>query len=166
MPAEYWFDCVLTATYLINKLPTKVLSWKSLYELLFSKPSTFDHLKIFGCLYFAANLQPHKDKFGDRGIKCVFLGYPIRQKVYKLMDLHKKKLFVSRDNTHTPCSGHNTFPPSNSILPSSSPIATSLVSSIPPNSDNFYSIPSQIWFHLMKMFLLEEVLECIINLHG
>ncbi|GJZ52807.1 retrovirus-related pol polyprotein from transposon TNT 1-94 [Tanacetum coccineum] len=41
--------------------------------------------------------KPNKDKFDNRGVKCVLLGYPQNQKGYKLYDLNTKEIFLSRD---------------------------------------------------------------------
>jgi len=49
---KYWGECVLTAAYLINWMPTQVLGGKTPYELLYSNSPSFDHLRTFGCLYF------------------------------------------------------------------------------------------------------------------
>ncbi|XP_074282629.1 uncharacterized protein LOC141607169 [Silene latifolia] len=38
-----------------------------------------------------------KDKFQPRGIPCIFLGYPLSQKGYRVYDIVKKHVFVSRD---------------------------------------------------------------------
>ncbi|GJX27564.1 retrovirus-related pol polyprotein from transposon TNT 1-94 [Tanacetum coccineum] len=73
VPIKFWGDCVLAATYLINKMPMKKLKWKSPYEVLHNKPPTYDHLRVIGCLCYAAVTKPHKDKFDNRGIKCVLL---------------------------------------------------------------------------------------------
>ncbi|KAL0438756.1 UNVERIFIED_CONTAM: Retrovirus-related Pol polyprotein from transposon RE2 [Sesamum latifolium] len=64
---------------------------------LFGNPPTYDHLRMFGCLGFATNLDPQRSKFHKRAHKCVFLGYAINQKAYKLYDLDEHITFTSRD---------------------------------------------------------------------
>ncbi|CAM8963151.1 unnamed protein product [Rhodiola kirilowii] len=50
VPKIFWGDCLLTATYLINRIPTDLLKGKSPYEVLFGSPPPLDNLKVFGCL--------------------------------------------------------------------------------------------------------------------
>ncbi|KAL0405762.1 UNVERIFIED_CONTAM: Retrovirus-related Pol polyprotein from transposon RE2 [Sesamum latifolium] len=45
LPTTFWGDCVLTAAYLINRLPSSILNWKSPYEILFLKLPSLDHIK-------------------------------------------------------------------------------------------------------------------------
>uniref|UniRef100_A0A2N9IPP4 Integrase catalytic domain-containing protein n=1 Tax=Fagus sylvatica TaxID=28930 RepID=A0A2N9IPP4_FAGSY len=49
LPISYWSYAVSTATHLINKLPTPILSNKSPWELLFNSKPSISHLKAFGC---------------------------------------------------------------------------------------------------------------------
>jgi len=76
LPIEFWGECVLTASYLINRTPSSILKGKTPYEILFKTPPSYEHLKIFGCLCYAYNHQRPKDKFESRSRKCVFIGYP------------------------------------------------------------------------------------------
>lgn len=55
-----------------------------------------DHLRIFGCLYFANNLVMN-DKFVSLVVPSIFMGYSETQKGYKLYNFDTKTLFVSRD---------------------------------------------------------------------
>ncbi|KAL0411947.1 UNVERIFIED_CONTAM: Retrovirus-related Pol polyprotein from transposon RE2 [Sesamum latifolium] len=83
LPPKFWTVAVLIATFIINHLPTFVLQWRSPYEELYNKPVDYSVLKVFGCLAFATNLQPHKMKFTNRAHRCVFVGYVPGQKGYK-----------------------------------------------------------------------------------
>ncbi|KAL5841854.1 hypothetical protein ACOSQ3_012457 [Xanthoceras sorbifolium] len=96
LPLHFSGECVLTAVYLINRLPSPLLSNKTPFEMLYSRPPSLDHLKVFGCLCYATVVHPIK-KFEPRAKCCIFVGYPTGQKGYKLYDMETKKFFVSRD---------------------------------------------------------------------
>ncbi|GKA03611.1 retrovirus-related pol polyprotein from transposon TNT 1-94, partial [Tanacetum coccineum] len=97
LPIKFWGECILAATFFINKMPMKKLQWKSPFEVLFGKPPDYSHLRVIGCLCYAAVTKPHKDKFDNRGLKCILIGYPSNQKGYQLYNLDTKEVFVSRD---------------------------------------------------------------------
>jgi len=97
LPIKYWGECVLTATYLINRMPTKVLGGRTPYEVLNGKPPCYDHLRAFGCLCYMSTLKHGRDKFQLRAKPCVFMGYPFGKKAYKVMDLETHIFHVSRD---------------------------------------------------------------------
>ncbi|CAH9096007.1 unnamed protein product, partial [Cuscuta epithymum] len=98
LPIDFWGECILTAVYIINRLPSPVILNKSPHEILFGKEPYYEHLRVFGCLVYAHD-NKHKDKFSERGSPCVFLGYPYGQKAYRVFDLHKQNIYSSRDVT-------------------------------------------------------------------
>ncbi|XP_075086032.1 uncharacterized protein LOC107767711 [Nicotiana tabacum] len=99
LPIRFWGDCILTATYLINRFPSSLLKDKSSYEILYNKLPVYSNLRAFGCLCYSTVPKPHRDKLQPRATPCVFLGYPFAKKGYKLYDLKHHTCFVSRDVT-------------------------------------------------------------------
>lgn len=58
LPNSFWGDFILTATHIINLLPSSLLHYKSPFEVLFNQAPDYLHLKSFGCLFYATNLNP------------------------------------------------------------------------------------------------------------
>ncbi|KAM0044971.1 putative RNA-directed DNA polymerase [Helianthus debilis subsp. tardiflorus] len=96
LPIKFWGECILTATYIINRIPSKVLKEKTPYEILLGKTPSYDHMRVFGCLAYYWNSNTKGDKFEPRGRRGVFLGYPYGTKGYRVYDLESNKIVVSR----------------------------------------------------------------------
>ena len=97
LPLSFWGECVLTAAYLINKIPSPVLNGKTPHEMLLGTQPSYSHLKVFGYVCFAHNLSPHKHKFDVRSKPGIFVGYPFGPKGYKVYDLETKTIYTPRD---------------------------------------------------------------------
>jgi len=41
------------AAYLINQTPSKLLGGKTPYEIIYQTKPTYEHVKVFGSLYYA-----------------------------------------------------------------------------------------------------------------
>ena len=99
VPKFVWSEAVLTATYLINRIPSRVLNMKTPHEILFGKNEFIIPLKVFGCTCFVRDHRPSVGKLDPRAVKCIFVGYSSMQKGYKCWSPSERRLFVSMDVT-------------------------------------------------------------------
>ena len=93
---KFWGESVQMAQYLINCLPTPILSHKLSYQLLYNKLPSYNHLRTFRCLCYATNLLC-THKFDQWACHFIFVGYPLGQKGYQVYDLENNKFFSSWD---------------------------------------------------------------------
>jgi len=97
VPKYLWSEAVMTATYLINQMPSRILGMKSPVELLLGRHDFKVPPKVFGCVCFVKDHQPTVSKLDPQAVKCVFMGYASTQKGYKCWDPIGRRLFVSMD---------------------------------------------------------------------
>jgi hypothetical protein len=97
MPLKFWDEAFLTATFLINLLPSKVLNFETPTERLLHITPNYDALRVFGCACWP-NLRPYnKRKLAFRSKQCVFLGYSPLHKGVKCLDVSTGRIYISRD---------------------------------------------------------------------
>lgn len=99
VPKYFWSDGILTATYLINKMPSRTLEGKSPIEVSCPNQPVFQvPPKVFECTFFVHVPKHQSDKLDPKPVKCVFVGYPRNQKGYKCYAPGKKgQVFVTMD---------------------------------------------------------------------
>lgn len=96
LPLHYWDHAFLTATYLINRLPSPILNNKSPFFLLQLQIPDYKFLKSFGCSCFPFTRPYNNHKLELRSKECVFLGYSPSHKGYKCLD-PTGRMFISKD---------------------------------------------------------------------
>ena len=89
----------MTTTYLINRMPSRILGMKSLVELLLGRHDFKVPPRVFGCVCFVKDHRPMVGKLDPQAVKCIFVGYASTQKGYKCWDPIGRRLFVSMDVT-------------------------------------------------------------------
>ncbi|KAG7572470.1 Integrase catalytic core [Arabidopsis suecica] len=97
MPKRFWGDAVMTACYLINRTPTRILNDQSPFQILNRQNPNIDHLRVFGSLCFVFVPGDLRNKLEPKSTKCVFIGYSTTQKGYKCFDPVNNRYHVSRD---------------------------------------------------------------------
>lgn len=90
---KMWGEAIFTATYLLNRRSTKMLS-ETPYEMWKGDKPNLRNLKLFGCTAYAKILGPLK-KLDERSKKLKFVGYAPQE--YRLWDTEKHKIIVARD---------------------------------------------------------------------
>ena len=97
VPKKFLSHSVMAAAYLINRLPSRVLKFKSQMEIIKGRKVDLSHLRVFGCICFVHIQSLYRDKLDPRAAKCIFLGYSSTQKGYKCYNPQLKKLIVSKN---------------------------------------------------------------------
>lgn len=97
MPLKFWDEAFTTATYLINRTPSKVINFDTPIERLLHIKPNYEALRTFGCACWP-NLRPYNaHKLSFRSKQCVFLGYSSLHKGFKCLEPSTGRVYISRD---------------------------------------------------------------------
>ena len=112
LPPSYWVEGLHTATYLLNRHPTKTLAFGTPHFSLFGSHPTYAHLRVFGCACYPNMSATAPNKLAPRSTLCVFLGYSSNHKGYRCLDLSSNRILTSRhvvfDEASFPLAGSRT----------------------------------------------------------
>jgi hypothetical protein len=78
--------------YIHNRCPTRALPSITLEEAWSGRKSCISHLHVFGCIAYAIVPHDKRSKLDSKGRKCLFLGYYVGTKAYRLVDVESKKI--------------------------------------------------------------------------
>lgn len=92
----YWGEAVMTAAYLQNRLPSRVVA-KTPFELWTGRKPKFDHIRVFGCDAYVHVPDVKRSKLDEKSIKLTFVGYSEEHKGYRFLDRLTNRVIVSRD---------------------------------------------------------------------
>ncbi|KAJ0599135.1 putative RNA-directed DNA polymerase [Helianthus annuus] len=70
----FWGEAMLTACYLLNRVPNKK-SKVTPHELFYKKAPNLSHLRVWGCRVVVKLTEPKMRNIGERSIDCIFIGY-------------------------------------------------------------------------------------------
>ncbi|GKB47298.1 zinc finger, CCHC-type containing protein, partial [Tanacetum coccineum] len=75
-------EAMLTACYLLNKVPNKRNRITS-YELWTKRKPNLNYLRVWGCRPVARLLDPKQKTLGKRAIECIYVGYSEHSKAFR-----------------------------------------------------------------------------------
>jgi hypothetical protein len=97
MPLKYWDEAFLTALYLINRLPSKVIQSQTPMKRLFGSSGDYSLMCMFGCACWPNLPHYNRHKLDFCSKHCVFLGYNNLYKGYKCIDIFTDRWYISHD---------------------------------------------------------------------
>ena len=101
MPLYFWGESHTTASYIINRIPSRNLDFhtplKTINQSLSSPCTPNLPPKVFGCTAFVHISKHTRHKLQPCAIRCVFVGYGLHQKGYKCFHPPTRKLYVIMD---------------------------------------------------------------------
>ena len=78
----FWGEAMLTACYLLNRVPNK-RNKTTPYELWYKKRPNLTFLRVWGCRAVVRLPDPKRKTLGEKGIACIFVGYAEHSKAYR-----------------------------------------------------------------------------------
>lgn len=90
----FWVEALSTVVYICNRSPTKAVEGKTPYEAIHGKKPKVGHLRIFRCTA-NSHISRRKTEVHAKAQKCIFLGYPINRKEYRLYDQRNCKVKIN-----------------------------------------------------------------------
>lgn len=103
VPRRYWTDAVVTAVYLLNRMPSRVLTFNTPLQCLAhhtSLPSVWMlPPRTFGCVAYVHLHKNQRTKLDPCAVRCIFLGYATHKKGYRCYDPATRRLYTTMDVT-------------------------------------------------------------------
>ena len=101
LPQNMWREAILSANYLLNKVPRKN-EQKTPYELWKGRQPSYKYLRMWGCLAKVGVPTLKKVKIVPKIVDCIFIGYAQNSSAYQflvykseILDIHKNTIIVT-----------------------------------------------------------------------
>jgi hypothetical protein len=94
---KFWAEAVCTAVMIRNRSPTVAVDNMTPYECFYEKKPDVSHFRVFGCKAYMHVPKENRRKWDSKTKKCIFVGYSITSKGYRLYEPISRKICISRD---------------------------------------------------------------------
>ena len=93
----FWWFAVSAAIHLINRRPHSALpERKTPFEAWYGEKPLLDYTRTFGCTAHVHQPKHLQRKLEPKSTKCIFVGYPVKQKGYQFWDPDRKRIITAR----------------------------------------------------------------------
>ena len=103
LPHSFWGEALLSANFILNRIPFKS-SNKSPYEFWKGRLPSYKMIKVWGCLAKVLIPLPKRTKLGPKTIDCIFIGFAHASAAYRFLvyksevhDIHVNTILESID---------------------------------------------------------------------
>ena len=103
LPQNMWGEALLSANYILNKIPHKKIG-KTPYELWNGRLPSYKFMKVWGCLAKVVVPNPKRVVIGPKTIDCIFIGYAQNSSAYRFLvyksdipDIHENTIMESKN---------------------------------------------------------------------
>ena len=103
LPQNLWGEAILSANYILNRIPPKRTN-QTPYKLWNGHKPSYNYLKMWGCLAKVAVPSPKKTKIGPKTVDCVFISYANNSSAHRFLiyksdipDMHVNTIIESRN---------------------------------------------------------------------
>ncbi|XP_074296843.1 uncharacterized protein LOC141627497 [Silene latifolia] len=90
----FWGEAMLTACYLLNRVPNKRNNDVTPYELWYTKTPNLNYFRVWGCRAIVRLPEPKIRTLGEKGIECIFIGYDMHCKAYRFYVIESNRSIV------------------------------------------------------------------------
>ena len=94
---EFWAEAVQTTAILRSRSPTTAVNEMTPYECFVGSKPNVSNLKVFRCTAYMQIPKELRKKWDAKSKRCIFIGYCIRSKGYRLWDPVSQSVYLSRD---------------------------------------------------------------------
>ena len=95
-PKYFWGEAVLTANFVLNRVPHKK-TFLTPFELWKKNKPNLNFFKVWGCLAYVRLPDPKRPKLRVKASTFVFLGYSLYSTSYRFFDIDNNTIIESRD---------------------------------------------------------------------
>ena len=97
MPLKFWAEAVNTASYIQNRVTSRVLDDKTPYEIWYDVKPNVEHLRVFGCICYVLIHDANRKKLDKKADIGVLIGYSSKSKAYRIFDVIANKVTIARN---------------------------------------------------------------------